>query len=62
MGEIAQMMETGEQCSRCGTNFVKAHGFPVVCRECFKDQKEDIYKTKVMNKSDALPRATHPEI
>lgn len=37
MGEIAEGMVNGESCEWCGTSFRKAHGYPVLCKSCWKD-------------------------
>ena len=38
MGEIADSMVNGECCQLCGQYFVKAHGYPAVCKEdCWPD-------------------------
>lgn len=36
MGQIADDMVAGFQCSHCGICFEAAHNYPVLCRECFK--------------------------
>jgi len=35
MGEIADDIINGKQCSLCGICFVEEHGFPVVCKSCW---------------------------
>jgi hypothetical protein len=40
MGEIAELIITGEQCSLCGIEFIESHGYPVVCEHCFNDLTE----------------------
>ena len=35
MGEIADDMIDGLTCSMCGVCFVRAHGYPVLCRGCW---------------------------
>ncbi len=40
MGEIANGIIDGLACSWCGIYFEKEHGFPVICRSCFKDWKK----------------------
>ena len=37
MGEIADSMINGECCQLCGQYFVKEHGYPVVCKDDWKD-------------------------
>ncbi len=41
MGEIADMMINGESCSHCSTMFKNAHGYPVLCRECFDTESKE---------------------
>ncbi len=36
MGNIGNDMVDGLMCS-CGVYFVKAHGYPVLCRTCWQD-------------------------
>ena len=35
MGEICNAMLEGRICSLCGQYFVKEHGYPVLCGECW---------------------------
>ena len=35
MGEIAEDYHTGHCCTACMTYLKKAHGFPVLCCECW---------------------------
>lgn len=37
MGEIADAMVNGECCQLCGQYFVQKHGYPVVCKEDFRE-------------------------
>lgn len=39
MGEIAEDTIYGFCCSVCGVYFEDEHGFPVLCKSCFKDDK-----------------------
>ncbi len=39
MGEIADDIVNGFQCSHCGVCFADEHGYPVLCEECFEDDK-----------------------
>ena len=41
MGEIADDIVEGLCCSHCGTHFVEAHGYPVLCNDCFKNKDRD---------------------
>jgi hypothetical protein len=54
MGEIADAMAHGEMCSQCGTYFKKEHGYPVLCKSCWKDATPEDRK--------AHQKAIHPEI
>ena len=41
MGEMAERLVNGEDCSWCGIPFTEAHGYGVVCKECWAEfQKE----------------------
>ena len=46
MGEIAELIIQGEQCSFCGIEFVEPHGYPVICEQCFhgltEEEQEDV--------------------
>lgn len=54
MGQIADDMVEGRSCSECGIYFEKAHGYPVLCEDCFEDinQDDDCF----------LPMATEKEL
>jgi hypothetical protein len=39
MGEIANDILDGEYCSWCGQYFDDAHGYPVLCQDCYKNSK-----------------------
>ena len=42
MGQIADDIVNGLQCSWCGICFEKAHGYPVLCMSCYDNSnKED---------------------
>ena len=41
MGEIADDMICGFSCSWCGIYFQKEHGYPVICKTCFKNWREE---------------------
>jgi hypothetical protein len=36
MGEIAEDMIDGASCSMCGIYFEREHGYPVLCKGCWK--------------------------
>jgi hypothetical protein len=55
MGDIADDITIGKQCSYCGVMFEKPHGFPVQCIECDNEDLEDGFTPDV-------PRATEQEI
>lgn len=40
MGEIADDMLSGFQCSLCGLFFSGEHGYPVVCNDCWHDMSK----------------------
>lgn len=37
MGEIADDIVAGRQCSGCGILFEGEHGYPVLCESCWAD-------------------------
>lgn len=41
MGDIANDVLNGFQCSHCGVIFKKEHGYPVLCKSCYDDVKEE---------------------
>lgn len=51
MGQIADDIHRGFQCTGCGICFEKEHGFPVLCNDCKK------YDT-----NSQLPQATIKEL
>ena len=38
MGEYADMLIYGEQCSHCEVMFEEGHGHEVLCRTCFRNE------------------------
>lgn len=38
MGEIADDVIAGFQCSHCGVCFKAEHSYPVLCKDCFEDE------------------------
>lgn len=53
MGQIAEDIVDGFQCSHCGICFIREHGFPVLCTNCFDQETEE--------ERTGLPRATIKE-
>lgn len=66
MGEIAEDMVNGLQCSLCGVCFEEEHGYPVVCDSCWKESEHvpQIYKGKVvaLMTPEGFQRALHREL
>ncbi len=54
MGQAADDMTEGFACSWCGTYFSSEHGYPVLCKDCFKESTP--------SERDGLPKATNPEL
>jgi len=52
MGEMADDLIDGYSCSHCGIYFEEAHGFPVLCESCFKEDKG----------WSNIPQSTHKEL
>lgn len=50
---VADQMSEGASCSLCGVCFHEEHGYPVVCRSCWKDLSQ--YERR------EYQRATHAE-
>lgn len=40
MSEIAEMIALGIQCSHCGVLFKEAHGYPVLCTDCYRHESK----------------------
>ena len=53
MGEIAEGIVEGFQCSHCGICFEDPHGYPVLCKDCFLEQRK--------HGKPIIPEATLPE-
>ena len=52
MGELADDILEGRSCSICGQHFTGIHGYPVVCKDCWKEldeEDEDIYVRASLN-------------
>jgi len=56
MGEYAEDIYTGQTCQECGTYFVKAHGYPVLCKDCYKEYKREHHR------KPSTSRATEPTL
>lgn len=41
MGELADDRITGLCCSGCGQYFTKPHGYPVLCNDCYIEEKRN---------------------
>ena len=41
MGEVADDIVEWLCCSHCGMYFVEEHGYPVLCKDCFKNKDRD---------------------
>ena len=41
MGDIANDMIDGLCCSNCGTYFEEAHGYPVLCKDCYENETDE---------------------
>jgi hypothetical protein len=54
MGQLADDMVEGRSCSECGVYFEKAHGYSVLCEDCFEDINQD--------DECFLPKATQKEL
>lgn len=54
MGEIADAMVCGSACSGCAIYFVEAHGYPVLCDDCWEVEDDEGRET--------YSKATHAEL
>ena len=52
MGQIADDIIDGFQCSHCGICFEEEHGHPVLCEDCHAED----------GTRPDIPKATHPEL
>lgn len=53
MGQAADDLVEGFCCSECGIYFQAPHGYPVLCKECHRQQRD---------KKNGLPKATENEL
>jgi hypothetical protein len=56
MGQIADDVACGFQCSECGICFDGEHGYPVLCHDCYDSYTDEV------GKKPGLPRATIAEL
>ena len=54
MGDLAEAVIDGKMCSHCSIVFQEAHGYPVLCKTCHKDETEE--------ERAGIPKATNKEI
>jgi hypothetical protein len=47
MGDIADDIINGFQCSWCGVCFEEENGFPVACESCWAEALDDVKKGKL---------------
>lgn len=63
MGEIAEGMINGFQCSHCGVCFEQEHGYPVLCTDCYEKQRLAPETPRARARvRGGLPRATEKEL
>ena len=46
MGEIAEDFYTGHCCMACMQYFKEAHSYPVLCKECWREEKDEWPETQ----------------
>lgn len=61
MGDIADDIICGFQCSGCGVCFEDEHGFPVLCVSCYRDWYLRTDSAKVP-KNQRTQQATNKEL
>ena len=44
MGEISDDLLEGHACAGCGMYFTEAHGYPVVCSDCWEEDEHGAQK------------------
>lgn len=54
MGKIADEVMQGEQCELCGVMFEEPHGFPVVCKDCYRELTKDEKKQYIRATKEEL--------
>lgn len=54
MGELADMMISGESCELCGMIFKEEQGHPAVCKDCWSDLSKEDRKHHVRANSDTI--------
>lgn len=59
MGEMAEDLIDGSCCQICGEYFTEDHGYPVVCKECWRAMSK---KERQEAMSSGLQVATHPTV
>lgn len=65
MGQIANDIVSGFQCSWCGVCFENEHGYPVACKDCWREAMKNPQNRKKFEKTktiDGIQKATHPEL
>jgi hypothetical protein len=62
MGVIADDMINGFMCSWCGICFEEEHGYPVLCRGCYKDWLDDGHTKKELLKEHGIQPAINKEL
>lgn len=55
MDQVAGDLQNGQACSQCGAYFTEAHGYPVLCHDCYSDLCGS-------HGSSDLPLATEEEV
>jgi len=55
MGDIADDIIDGFQCSWCGVCFTQEHGYPVACNDCWKSA------TNQERSNSGVQKAIYPE-
>ncbi len=54
MGEAAEDIYLGHCCQDCNTYFVREHGYPVLCRDCYKDYKREHHRKPLTARATEL--------
>ena len=56
MGEVADDMVNGFCCSACNSYFLRRHGYPVLCVDCYREERNRVHRRP------DTPRATITEV
>lgn len=62
MSDIADAIMEGCQCSWCGIWFEKAYGYPVICKDCWKNAMKDYKDEDDLRIDTGISKAAFKEL